>query len=651
MAADALIGLDLLRADPRFSGLDGSGYSVVVIDHGIDLDHPFFGPDQNQDGVADRIVFQHDFGDDDPSAQEDNLNGHGTSVASILASQDPAHPGVAPGVNLIVLKLFKSGLGTADFTDLEDALQWVEANAEERNIVAVNLSITDQKNHSQPFLEPTTSDEFQRLAAAGVIVVGATGNLFNPTSVPGVGFPAADPNVIAVGGVWDASYGQQSLEAGINFVTGPDHVAAFSQRHPTLTDILAPAGMITTAAIGGGITARRGTSFAVPFVTGAAVLAQQLAEQELGRRLTADEFRELLVATGFVINDGDNEIDNVPNTGADYGRLNILSLAESVLINPGPPVLSIVDVTVTEGDTGTLIADVVVQISRAPSVAVTVQYATADGTATIAGGDYHETAGQLTFLPGGPLVQSIVVPIAGDTRHEQTETLRVILTSAVNATLLDPQATITIEDNDAALPWQNPLQPLDVNHNGFVTGLDALLIINKLNLTGPEVLPATPPPAPYFFYDVSGDGRMTAVDALMVINHLNGVAGMQVTAAGPAAGDPVAETPAQVPPGETRAAAEITKSAAPIHTITLDAAAERPASPHTSLSPTSRQVSLTHRQAASSPVSILNDGAGGSETSSARRRRPNVGAWDDFWTEYSAEQPHCVISAIVRRRR
>ena len=98
MAADALIGLDLLRADPRFSDLDGSGYSVVVIDHGIAVDHPFFGPDQNQDGVADRIVFQHDFGDDDPSAQEDNLNGHGTSVASILASQDPAHPGVAPGV-------------------------------------------------------------------------------------------------------------------------------------------------------------------------------------------------------------------------------------------------------------------------------------------------------------------------------------------------------------------------------------------------------------------------------------------------------------------------------------------------------------------------------------------------------------------------
>jgi subtilisin family serine protease len=531
--ADALVGLDLLRALPRFDGLDGSGYSVVVIDHGIDLDHPFFGPDENQDGVADRIVYQQDFGDDDPVAQEDNANGHGTSVASILASQDPAHPGVAPGVNLIVLKLFKSGLGTADFTDLERALQWVEANAEERNIVAVNLSITDQKNHNAPFLEPTTSDEFQRLAAAGVIVIGAAGNLFSPSSAPGIGFPAADPNVISVSGVWDANHGQQSLESGINFTTGPDHVAAFSQRHGTMTDIFAPAGMITTAAIGGGITSRRGTSFAAPFVTGAAVLAQQLAEQELGRRLTVDEFRELLATTGAVISDGDNEIDNVTNTGAEYRRLNILAMAESILLDPGPPVLSIVDVTVTEGDTGSVIADVVVQISRAPDAAVSVQYATADGTATLTGNDYQPAAGQVTFLPGGPLVQSIVVPIVGDTRHEQAETLRVILSNATNATLFDPQATITIEDNDEPLPWQNPLQPLDVNNNGFVTGLDALLIINKLNTTGPEILPQTPPPTPYFFYDVTGDGRMTAIDALTVINFLNGFGAIQVVAAGP----------------------------------------------------------------------------------------------------------------------
>ncbi|MFN7195446.1 MAG: S8 family serine peptidase, partial [bacterium] len=68
------------RADPRFAGIDGAGYSVVVIDTGIDLDHPFFGPDANGDGIADRIVFQQDFfGANDPSAADGN--GHGTHVA------------------------------------------------------------------------------------------------------------------------------------------------------------------------------------------------------------------------------------------------------------------------------------------------------------------------------------------------------------------------------------------------------------------------------------------------------------------------------------------------------------------------------------------------------------------------------------------
>ncbi|WP_413160026.1 Ig-like domain-containing protein [Capilliphycus salinus ALCB114379] len=34
------------RTDPRFAGIDGSGFSVVVIDTGIDVNHPFFGAGQ-----------------------------------------------------------------------------------------------------------------------------------------------------------------------------------------------------------------------------------------------------------------------------------------------------------------------------------------------------------------------------------------------------------------------------------------------------------------------------------------------------------------------------------------------------------------------------------------------------------------------------
>ncbi|MDZ4783161.1 MAG: dockerin type I domain-containing protein [Planctomycetia bacterium] len=71
-------------------------------------------------------------------------------------------------------------------------------------------------------------------------------------------------------------------------------------------------------------------------------------------------------------------------------------------------------------------------------------------------------------------------------------------------------------------PWRNPDNPYDVNGDGIVSGLDALIIINRLNKHGPHSLP--PPdegqkPPPY--YDVNGDNKLTALDALQTINVLN----------------------------------------------------------------------------------------------------------------------------------
>ena len=81
-----------------------------------------------------------------------------------------------------------------------------------------------------------------------------------------------------------------------------------------------------------------------------------------------------------------------------------------------------------------------------------------------------------------------------------------------------------------ANPWQNAANPLDVNASGVITTLDALIIVNRLNLNGPAVLPPPgqpidpggPPAFPSsLFYDVNGDGRVTVLDALSVINFLN----------------------------------------------------------------------------------------------------------------------------------
>jgi hypothetical protein len=96
------------------------------------------------------------------------------------------------------------------------------------------------------------------------------------------------------------------------------------------------------------------------------------------------------------------------------------------------------------------------------------------------------------------------------------------------------QATLTmIGDADgrvvqisgwAASGWQNPVNPFDVNGDGYVTPQDVLLLINEINRGGGEgpLAPRTPeqPGAPYFL-DVLGNGYLTPNDVLQVINYIN----------------------------------------------------------------------------------------------------------------------------------
>ena len=74
------------------------------------------------------------------------------------------------------------------------------------------------------------------------------------------------------------------------------------------------------------------------------------------------------------------------------------------------------------------------------------------------------------------------------------------------------------------LAFQNPLRGADSNHDGSVSPLDALIIINRVNLTGPTSL-ATPtfvdPLSDHFYIDTSGDSQVSPIDVLIVFNLLN----------------------------------------------------------------------------------------------------------------------------------
>jgi hypothetical protein len=98
--------------------------------------------------------------------------------------------------------------------------------------------------------------------------------------------------------------------------------------------------------------------------------------------------------------------------------------------------LTINRVTVTASDTGTVTAVFTVSLAAPSSLFVTVNYATADGTATDAGNDYVPTSGTLTFAPG-ETTQTITVVINPDRKNDADETFFVDLSGAVNALLVN----------------------------------------------------------------------------------------------------------------------------------------------------------------------------------------------------------------------
>jgi probable HAF family extracellular repeat protein len=122
--------------------------------------------------------------------------------------------------------------------------------------------------------------------------------------------------------------------------------------------------------------------------------------------------------------------------------------SHAVVLTPAAdtPAVSVNDVTVTEGNTGTQSAAFTVTLSAASLQPVTVNFSTADGTA--AGGDYQAASGTLTFAPG-QTSQTVAVPVAGDRVAEPNETFVLHLSQATNSTVVgDGQGVGTITDDE-----------------------------------------------------------------------------------------------------------------------------------------------------------------------------------------------------------
>jgi predicted extracellular nuclease len=137
------------------------------------------------------------------------------------------------------------------------------------------------------------------------------------------------------------------------------------------------------------------------------------------------------------------------------------------------PALAVNDVTLIEGDSGTSTAFFGFGLSQpAGPGGVTIDYATADGTAT-AGSDYVAASGTVT-IPQGSTSVVVGITINGDTTPEANETFFVNLSNVTGAVLADAQGLGTIENDDVAV-----VQIHDIQGNGLTSPINGAVVTTE----------------------------------------------------------------------------------------------------------------------------------------------------------------------------
>ena len=128
-----------------------------------------------------------------------------------------------------------------------------------------------------------------------------------------------------------------------------------------------------------------------------------------------------------------------------------------------------------------------------------------------------------TTASGTVIAGGLLATVTIDTTGVRNGSWTLGMSNTVNGPTDFAGLTATIIDGsiELAQDWTNPVDPCDIDGNGLVSPLDALLVISYLNAQpGDSALP-TVPSSPPRYYDVNGDGLCTAADALLVVNSIN----------------------------------------------------------------------------------------------------------------------------------
>jgi hypothetical protein len=145
---------------------------------------------------------------------------------------------------------------------------------------------------------------------------------------------------------------------------------------------------------------------------------------------------------------------------------------------PGLPGLSVNNVRVTEGNAAVFS----ITLSRAHTQSVTVRYATNSGSA-LAGADFNDNAGTLTFAPG-ETSKSVTVVTIDDSLVENDETFSLRLSNPINATLTTDTGTGTLTDNDQPPPPPPPPPPPTPGRFNYAEALQKSLFFYEAQRSG-----------------------------------------------------------------------------------------------------------------------------------------------------------------------
>jgi len=299
-------------------GLTGNNVTVAVIDTGIFGNHSVFTNDGKLNWT-DRIIMYVDFINNKSGYPQDDI-GHGTWTASILGGNSSEYRGVAPGIKLVILKIFDSAEET-NSTIFENAINWILLNKDAYNIKIVSMSFGAKPDADNIFSILYIQKLTRRLADIGILVIAAAGNNDFPNSAYGDGTinaPASDIATLAVGGVdYDGN------------------MYPYSAKGPTIEmnrkpDVCAPAVAIYGADIGflNHYSFRSGTSGATPFVAGLAALMLEKDET-----LTASHLKSIISLTSLKTINPKGFQDNIQGWGVVQGYAALDALEPPVLIN------------------------------------------------------------------------------------------------------------------------------------------------------------------------------------------------------------------------------------------------------------------------------------------------------------------------------